>query len=80
MILKTCLSCKFHEILNAADEGKSRCRRENCWSEFSKCIAKQALHHFLEQDRTTIPGPFSSLENVPPPRIEIKATKAFPNL
>jgi len=62
MILKTCLNCKFHEILDTEDEEKSHCKRENCWSEFSKCIAKRALDHFLEQDRTATIRPFSSLE------------------
>ena len=64
MILKTCLSCKFHEIRDADNGQKSRCRRENCWSEFSKCIAKRALEEFLNQDRAASTKSFSALEHI----------------
>ncbi len=64
MILKSCLNCKFHEIRKAEDEERSRCLRENCYSEFSKCIAERALHQFLEGDRAGIDRPFSVLERI----------------
>jgi len=50
MLIKTCFQCEFHNI-NEAEEGpKSHCGKENCWSQFSKCIAKKALNRFLEQE------------------------------
>jgi len=38
-------------------EGKdqtSHCRKENCWSRFSKCIAFKALEKFLKEECSEI--------------------------
>ena len=50
MVIKSCLSCKFHEAKQEGKESISYGRKENCWSEFSKCLAKKALANFLEQE------------------------------
>ena len=50
MVIKSCLICRFHEVRQEEKESNSYCRKENCWSEFSKCIMKKALNRFLEQD------------------------------
>jgi hypothetical protein len=52
MLIKSCLTCNFHEISDEGNEKRSRCIKENCYAEFSKCIAKRALHQFLEGERT----------------------------
>ena len=49
MVLKYCFSCKFHQVKPEAEE-YSYCARENCYSVFSKCISRQALSCFLEQE------------------------------
>ena len=64
MILRSCLSCKFHQIHDNANQRRSRCQRENCWSEFSKCIAQRALEQFLAQDRAASARSFSALDQV----------------
>jgi len=42
----------------------SRCIKENCYSEFSKCIANRALHQFLEGEKPEPEPelPFSALD------------------
>ena len=50
MIIKSCLYCEFHEIKQDGKEETSHCRRENCWSQYSKCVAEKALVRFLEQE------------------------------
>jgi hypothetical protein len=50
MLIKTCLDCKYHEIKPGEEERASYCARENCWSQYSKCLANRALHRFLEQE------------------------------
>jgi hypothetical protein len=62
MILRSCLGCKFHEIHDSGNRQRSRCQRENCWSEFSKCIAQRALEQFLAQDRAASTRSFSALD------------------
>jgi hypothetical protein len=61
MLIKSCSHCEYHEIEKDGRERMSHCRRENCWSEYSKCVAKKALDRFLEQDRSGGERPFSSL-------------------
>lgn len=50
MIIKSCLTCKFHEFREEESEKMSRCTKENCYSEFSKCIAMKALKQFLQDE------------------------------
>jgi len=50
MIIKSCLLCRFHEVKQNEEESTSYCQKENCWSQFSKCLAKKALTRFLEQE------------------------------
>lgn len=50
MVIKSCLQCQFHEIKDEGRESISYCQKENCWSQFSKCVAKKALTKFLEQE------------------------------
>ena len=49
MIILFCLSCEFHEV-KPEPEDISYCHKENCWSRFSKCVAKEALRRFLEKE------------------------------
>jgi len=53
MLIKSCSSCEFHEVKPGEDRPMSYCAKENCWSRFSKCIAKKALTRFLEQETST---------------------------
>ena len=62
MLIKSCLACKFHEIREEGNEKKSRCIRENCYAEFSKCIAKRALHQFLEDEKTESKSHLSAID------------------
>ncbi len=62
MLIKSCLSCKFHEIREEGNENKSRCIKENCYSEFSKCIAMRALNQFIESEKTEAKSPFSAID------------------
>jgi len=52
MVIKSCFLCDFHEIKQDENGDMSYCGKENCWSHFSKCIAKKALTRFLEQEST----------------------------
>ena len=54
MLIKSCIQCKFHEI-KQDDNGKmSYCRRENCWSRYSKCVSLKALDAYLEQQSRNV--------------------------
>ena len=50
MVIKSCLICRFHEVEQKEEESSSHCQKENCRSQFSKCLAKKALTRFLEQE------------------------------
>ena len=50
MLLKSCLSCRYHEITDEWEEQTSRCKRENCYSRYTKCIAQKALAIFLREE------------------------------
>jgi len=50
MVIKSCFQCEFHIVKQEEKEQMSYCQKENCWSRFSKCVAKKALHKFLEQE------------------------------
>jgi len=50
MLLRSFFKCRFHEIKESDGEQMSSCRRENCWSRYSKCVAMKALNSFLEHE------------------------------
>jgi hypothetical protein len=50
MLIKLCLTCSFHQAKTEGVKETSYCSRENCYSEFSKCLSKRALRRFLEQE------------------------------
>ncbi len=50
MLLNYCLSCAFHQEKSEDAERYSYCSRENCYSQFSKCLSKHALQRFLSQE------------------------------
>jgi len=50
MTIKCCFQCEFHSVKQEGKEHMSYCQKENCWSRFSKCVAKKALYKFLEQE------------------------------
>ena len=64
MLLKSCLSCKYHEITNACEEQTSRCLRENCYARYSKCVVQKALEQFLCEDSSKQHKPFSALTHL----------------
>jgi hypothetical protein len=63
MILGSCLPCPFHTIREDGEGSGSHCGKENCWSRFSKCLARKALDRFLAQEAAP-PRPFSALSHV----------------
>jgi hypothetical protein len=50
MIIKSCLSCEYHEMEQDGKEETSHCRRENCWCRYSKCVLAKALEKFLREE------------------------------
>jgi len=50
MLIKYCLSCAFHQEKVDDGERYSYCSRENCYSQFSKCLSKHALQRFLDEE------------------------------
>ncbi len=66
MLLKSCILCKFHEINQEGKEQISRCLRENCYSQYSKCAAEKALEIFLEQESSVTFRPFSGFDHFYP--------------
>jgi hypothetical protein len=66
MLIKACLTCKFHEIREEGHQKMSRCIKENCYSEFSKCIAIKALNEYLEDETSESKGPFSAIDRFYP--------------
>jgi len=61
MIIKSCLPCEFHEIRQDGKEEKSHCRRENCWSRYSRCVLVKALEKFLKEESSRQDRSFSAL-------------------
>jgi len=67
MLIKSCFSCEFHEIWQQEGEDKkSRCVRENCYAQYSKCVATKDLNRFLEQETSKNDRPFSAIEHLYP--------------
>jgi hypothetical protein len=61
MIIKSCSSCEYHERKQDGKEETSHCRKENCWSRYSKCVLGKALERYLEEESARQDGSFSSL-------------------
>jgi hypothetical protein len=59
--MKSCFQCEFHAIKQDGKEETSHCRRENCWSRYSKCLLVKALEKFLKEESSRYDGPFSAL-------------------
>ncbi len=66
MIIKTCLQCKFHEIRENGNSKTVYCSRENCFSQYSKCISKKALEWYLRMESSNDERPPSYLEMLYP--------------
>jgi hypothetical protein len=64
MILRSCLSCTDHEIREELGTRVTFCLKENCWSQYSKCVATRAIERFLEQERVEMPPRFSALSHL----------------
>ena len=60
MIIKVCLPCEYHEIEQDGKEETSHCRKENCWSRYSKCVLGKALERFLKEESSRQDRSFSS--------------------
>ena len=61
MLIKSCISCKFHEIKQDGNEETSHCQKENCWSRYSKCILSKALEKYLKEESSRPDRSFSTL-------------------
>jgi len=61
MVIKSCLSCKYHEISQDGKEETSHCQRENCWARYSRCVLGKALEKFLKEESSREDRPFSTL-------------------
>lgn len=64
MMLRSCFMCPHHQIKREETSSHSFCQKENCWSRYSRCIARKALERFLEEDRLEVPTRFSALSHV----------------
>jgi hypothetical protein len=66
MLIKSCSNCKFHEIKQEGKEKISYCARENCYSQYSKCLTNKALSRFLEQESGENARTFSAVTHFYP--------------
>ncbi len=64
MLIKSCSNCKFHEIKSEGEEETSYCRRENCWSRYSKCVLAKALEKYLKEQSSRPDRPFFELTHM----------------
>ena len=71
MIIQSCLACKFHLAKHEEKERVSYCQKENCWSQFSKCILNKALNRFLDQESSGL----VPTQNSVPPVLDFAAKK-----
>ena len=51
MILIHCLKCRYHEEVRFDGVTCSRCRKENCLSMYSDCVANAAMTQFIHRNR-----------------------------
>ncbi len=61
-LIRFCTPCEFHETKMERGKAVSSCRKENCWSQFSKCVAKEALRRFLGKE-SVAQKPFAGAES-----------------
>ncbi|MGQ9655522.1 MAG: hypothetical protein ACUVXD_15800 [Thermodesulfobacteriota bacterium] len=66
MLLQSCMRCEFHDMREEEGATRSHCRKENCWSQFSKCVTAKALHRFLDQDSVGAARGFSAISHAYP--------------
>ncbi len=66
MLIKSCSNCKFHETKKNGKEKMSYCARENCYSQYAKCIANKAVNRFLEQESQEPDRLFSAISKFYP--------------
>jgi hypothetical protein len=64
MLLRSCFVCDGHEIRGEEGVRQSFCRKENCWSRYSKCVARRAIQRFIEEERLDVARNFSALSHV----------------
>ena len=64
MIIKSCLTCKFHEIKPDGKDEMSHCQKENCWSRYSKCVLAKALEKYLKEESSQPERSFSALTHM----------------
>ena len=64
MLIRTCSQCKYHEVKHEEDIQMSYCSAENCWSQYSKCVANRALNRFLRQESSRDSRAFSALDSL----------------
>ena len=64
MLIKSCSGCRYHEIKRVEEKPISYCARENCWSQYSKCIANKALDRFLKQETSENYRTFSAISSL----------------
>jgi hypothetical protein len=57
MILVHCLKCTYHDEATIDGEAVSRCRKENCLSMYSDCVADAAMSQFIEDNRVPVLEP-----------------------
>jgi hypothetical protein len=50
MLFQCCSRCEFHAVKQDDEESMSYCKKENCWSRYSKCVAITALNSFVRQE------------------------------
>ncbi|HVO84640.1 MAG TPA: hypothetical protein VMU60_09455 [Syntrophobacteria bacterium] len=53
MVLIHCMKCRYHEEVKLDGSPSSRCRKENCLSMYSDCVANAAMQQFIDQNRIT---------------------------
>lgn len=63
-MLRSCLICEQHEMRREDGVRRSFCRKESCWSAYSKCVAQRAIERFLEEEAVDAPRPFSAVSHV----------------
>ena len=64
MVIHWCQNCKYHETRESDLGRMSHCRKENCWSRYSKCLNQQAMEYYLAHQRVETAESFSSVTHL----------------